>query len=558
MVGRVSIESVLRRIDRRGYKAYKDLAGASEDLGRMEVRVSRVQGDPFAPPSVIEVHVKRVKPPAGAHPVPYADYAHRLLSGILPRYSMRGVGEGGSGRLSVPTPSPIVIPRSAVEARPRNGEFWSLLFRVWAGLPSRGRRVLAGAARELLLDRLPRAVERVLEDLAGGDVERHISVWKDQEYIRSRLDDMGLYAFVGDGSILPRKCGGCWEPLEDAVPFESPPSMRVEIELPSGRVISGMGLPRGVTTITGPAFHGKTTLAEAIAHGVWNHIPGDGRELVVSDHMLAYVESENGRWVSCVDASPFIEALPGGADTRCFTTPDASGATSIAASIQEYVEAGASGVLFDEDQTATNIIHRDVWAEEITGKRTVNPLSDMAPSMKKAGLSMIAVASGAMPLLESSDRIVVMDEFRSRDATEKRLEASRVLREMGYRRVAKEYGRPAGRVVAEARVLEKPRVKGFVAEARNLKDRIDLRPLRQVEEEQQLSTAWRAASVIASRRGASIAGLAREISSRLWRWDYSMLTSKPGPEISYVRPLEIAFMVNRIPGLRACYGRYCG
>ncbi|GBF08655.1 conserved hypothetical protein [Aeropyrum pernix] len=557
MARRISVESVLRRIDGRGYKAYKDLTGASEDLGRLEIRVTRVQGDPFAPPSVVEVYVRGVSPPAGAHPVPYADYVHRLLSRVLPRYSMRGVGEGGSGRLSVPTPSPIIIPRSAVEAQPRGDGVWSLLLRVWAGLPSRGRRVLGRAARELLLERLPKAVLTVLDEVKGDGVEQHITVWKDQEHIRSRLEDMGLYAFVGDGSILPRKCGGCWEPLEDAVPFESPPSMRVEIELPSGKVVSGMGLPRGVTTITGPAFHGKTTLAEAIAQGVWNHIPGDGRELVVSDHMLAYVESENGRWVSCVDASPFIEALPGGVDTRCFTTPDASGATSIAASIQEYVEAGASGVLFDEDQTATNIIHRDVWAEEITGKRTVNPLSDMAPSMKKAGLSMIAVASGAMPLLESSDRIVVMDEFRARDATEKRMEASRVLREMGYRRAAKEYTRPSGRVVAEARVLEKPKVKGFVAEARNLKDRIDLRPLRQVEEEQQLSTALRAASVIASRKNASIAGLAREISSRLWRWDYSIITSRPGPELSYVRPIEIAFVVNRIPGLRACYGRYC-
>ena len=554
-----TISQLLRVIDGRGYKAYKSLVGAGESLGNLRVRVTRVQGDPFAPPSVVEAEVRGVRVPVEVDPVPLADYLHRLMAKTLPMHSMSRVGEGNSGKLQVPRPSPIVIPRSAVEARKGPDGRWNLIFRVWVGLPSRGRRILGDAAEELLLKRLPRAVSSVVENLEGdsGRLREHATTWVEQESIRKALSSLGLVGFIGDGSILPRRCGGCWEPLEDAVPFESPPSLRVEIELPTGRIVTGMGVPRGVTTITGPAFHGKTTLAEALASGVWNHVPGDGREFVVSDSALVYVESENGRWVSCVDVSPFIERLPGNSDTRCFSTSDASGATSIAASVQEYAEAGASGFIIDEDQAATNMLHRDAWAEEITGKRTLNPLSEAAPRLSEAGISLVIVASGALPLLASSDRIIVMDEFRARDATFKRSDAERVLREMGYTRIARKYSRPPRRILERPFKLEKPKVRGFVLESRSLRDRLDLRPMRQIEEEQQVATAVKVATGIVEGRCVDMVERAWEASRRLWGWDYSFLTSAPGPDISYVRPFEILFVVNRLPGLRACHTAYC-
>ena len=554
-----TISQLLRIIDGRGYKAYKSLVGAVEPLGNLWVRVARVQGDPFAPPSVLEVEVRGARVPVETDPVPLADYLHRLMAETVPMHSMSHVGEGNSGKLQVPRPSPIVIPRSAVEARRGRDGRWNLLFRVWVGLPSRGRKVLGDVAEELLLRRLPRAVLGVVESLErdSGRLREHAMAWVEQESIRKTLPSLGLVGFIGDGSILPRRCGGCWEPLENAVPFESPPSLRVEIELPTGRIVAGMGVPRGVTTITGPAFHGKTTLAEALASGVLNHVPGDGRELVVSDSALVYVESENGRWVSCVDVSPFIEHLPGHSDTRCFSTSDASGATSIAASVQEYAEAGASGFIIDEDQAATNMLHRDAWAEEITGKRTLNPLSEMAPRLSEAGISLVIVASGALPLLASSDRIVVMDEFRARDATFKRSDAERVLREMGYARIAGKYSRPARRILEKPFRIEKPKVRGFMLESRSLRDRLDLRPMRQIMEEQQATTAVRVAASIADGRCVDLVEKAWEASRRLWEWDYSFLPGAPGPDISYVRPFEILFVVNRLPGLKVCHSRYC-
>ena len=548
------ISRILKRIDGRGYKAYKDLVRASELVNGIEVKVARVQGDPFAPPSVIECRVMKSLPrrfTLDDRLIAVADFLHRELVSILPKLSLKGVGEGGSGRLSIPQPSPIMIPRSAVEARLK-GDVVEFTVRIWAGLPSRGRRVLGDIASEMLLERVPKAVSMAMERLSVSNerLKRHVEAWIEQQYIRKVLPRLRLIAFVGDGSILPRRCGGCWEPLENAIPFESPSSLRVEVELPTGRTVTGMGVPRGLNVIAGPAFHGKTTLAEAIAAGVWNHVPGDGRELVVTVDSAFYVSSENGRWVSCVDVSSLVLSLPGGKDTRCFSTVDASGATSLAASIQEAVEAGAEVLIVDEDETASNMIHRDHWAEAVTGKRTLNPLSDVAPSMKNEGLSVVIVASGAVPLLAEADSIIVMDGYRAKDATEYREEAKKALKAMGYER-GPPYRRPKPRRIVKKLYVDKVKVRGRMVEGRGLRDRVDLRPLKQLEEEPQIHTAVRAALTIASRAGAKIADEARRISEMLWRWDYRAIATTPGPDLAYVRPVDIAFVVNRLPGLEA-------
>ena len=74
-----------------------------------------------------------------------------------------------------------------------------------------------------------------------------------------------------------------------------------------------MAIPAGVTTIVGGGFHGKSTLLQAISLGIYNHIPGDGREYLVTHPSAVGVRSEDGRSVTGVDISTFISNLPGGA-----------------------------------------------------------------------------------------------------------------------------------------------------------------------------------------------------------------------------------------------------
>lgn len=58
----------------------------------------------------------------------------------------------------------------------------------------------------------------------------------------------------------------------EAVPFESPPSLSVDIALPNRGTISGMGIRKGVTLVVGGGFHGKTTLLKAVEAGVYNKV----------------------------------------------------------------------------------------------------------------------------------------------------------------------------------------------------------------------------------------------------------------------------------------------
>ena len=56
-----------------------------------------------------------------------------------------------------------------------------------------------------------------------------------------------------------------------------------------------MGIPQGVTLIVGGGFHGKSTLLNSIQVGIYNHIPGDGREFVCTDPSAFAVRAEDGR-----------------------------------------------------------------------------------------------------------------------------------------------------------------------------------------------------------------------------------------------------------------------
>ncbi len=543
----MDIEGVLRRINGRGYKAYKELERTSWRIDGIDFRLVRVQGDPFAPPSIVSA-TTTLRGLSGLAPIPLCDLLYRRLHNLAPRYQLRRAGEGGSGVITVPRPGPVVIARSGAVCRGGRVEL-----RARVGLPSRGRRILGDVARELLLDRLPRLVREVLS-LDRGEAERHVLNWRIQEWIREALPRLGLVSFIGNGSILPRRCGGCWEPLEGAIPFESPKSLEVSIELPNGGSVTGMGVKRGLTVITGPAFHGKTTLAEAIASGVWNHIEGDGRERVVTVRNAVTLESENGRWVSCIDLSQWIHGLPGGRDTRCFSTSDASGATSIFASLQEAVEAGAELLIIDEDSTATNALHRDQWAERITGKRTITTISDSAARLKEAGISVVIVASGAIPLLSQADTIIVMDEYRPIDASWYRREAERIAREAGYRPVEEPYKRPGRRFISKPLAIDKYKVRGNILESRQLEDTVNLAALRQVEEHQQLTTASEIA-VRLSRRSCiepvrEAARLAEVLSQALFR---EVLGDRVGPEASEVRSIDILWILNRLPGIGLSY-----
>ncbi len=78
---------------------------------------------------------------------------------------------------------------------------------------------------------------------------------EDQYFIRQELERLDLVSFVADGAILPRESGISSRPMEGSVPFASPDSLRITLELPNHGKLTGMGIPRGITLIVGGGYH---------------------------------------------------------------------------------------------------------------------------------------------------------------------------------------------------------------------------------------------------------------------------------------------------------------
>jgi predicted ABC-class ATPase len=182
-----------------------------------------------------------------------------------------------------------------------------------------------------------------------------------------------------------------------------------------------MGIPEGVTLIVGGGYHGKSTLLNAISRGVYDHVPGDGREYVVAHEHTVKIRAEDGRFIEKVDISPFISNLPFGRDTEAFSTPNASGSTSQAANIIEGLESGASVLLLDEDTSATNFMIRDERMQALVAKEKepITPLIDTIRSLyEERGVSSILVMGGSGDYFDVADTVIMLDSYRPQDVTD--------------------------------------------------------------------------------------------------------------------------------------------
>ena len=417
------LQRELERIDRRGYPAYKDLRG-QYDFGDFVLSVDHVQGDPFASPSSMSVRVPNevLHIPAGLwdevhRRTALEDVLLRRFSRALATCSMRAGGSGKSGVLATTRPGQEVLARSACEVR---GGSVTLRFEV--GLPAHGRTVDGRAAAKMLLDFVPECVERTLfvDDGLLDQAWAAVELADDQRAAREQMETSDLVAFVANGSILPRESGVSQRPLKSALAFEAPAERRVVLDLPHRGKVAGMGIKRGVTLIVGGGYHGKSTLLRALQDGVYNHVAGDGRELVLTDSTAVKLRAEDGRAVSGVDISLFICDLPDGRDTSRFSTVDASGSTSQAAAAVEAYEAGARALLIDEDTSATNFMVRDALMEAVVA-REFEPITPFVERVRdlweRAGVSSIIVAGSSGAYFSVADAVLQMDRYRVHDIT---------------------------------------------------------------------------------------------------------------------------------------------
>lgn len=409
------LTATLKKIEKQNYRAYQKIRG-EYDFGDYRFLVDQVQADPHASAS----RVRAIRPwsltglewlldKSQAYQIAARDFIGRHFAQLSKQENSIDISLTGQ---TVLDSTAVLFTDEGIELR----------FRV--NLPAEGRSVLGKKAINLLTFHLPKYIRRsTLErELDKSALTRHCEVIEDQEFMRDELDKLGLISFVGNGSILPRIAGNCDLPMEGALPFQAPESMTIDIITPNQGKISGLGIKKGITLIVGGGFHGKSTLLNAIERSVYNHIPGDGRETIVSNHDTYKIRAEDGRCIHGLNLSNYINHLPMGRDTTNFSTQDASGSTSQAAWLQESVEAGVQGVLLDEDTSATNFMIRDERMQALVckGEEPITPLVDRIGQLRDSlGISTILVMGGSGDYFDVADHVIQMHAYQAIDVTQK-------------------------------------------------------------------------------------------------------------------------------------------
>ena len=210
--------------------------------------------------------------------------------------------------------------------------------------------------------------------------------------------------------------------MKDAVKFAAPASLEVQLETINRGVVTGMGITKGITLIVGGGFHGKSTLLTAIERSIYNHIPDDGREGIVTDAGAMKIKAEDGRCVHALNLSNYINHLPMNKDTTDFSTQDASGSTSQAAWLQESIESGATSILIDEDTSATNFMIRDERMQALVdkGDEPITPLVDRISQLRDhCNISTLIVMGGSGDYLDHADTVIQMHDYQPIDVTAK-------------------------------------------------------------------------------------------------------------------------------------------
>lgn len=502
---------LLQNIDHKSYPAYKDTKG-SYDFKGFILSIDHVQGDPFASPSDVSIHVEGSK---GAFPkesydtkekrIALEDFLLRSFGKQLSAFNRVAKGSGKSGTVTITRPGQEILERTACVIDPAAG---GITVRLHVGFPANGRTINSRELMKILFDFLPECVEKVLYygryDARGKKaVEEVGALAEDQTEIRRQLKEQGLVAFVANGSILPRESGASDRPMRDAVAFTSPASMEVTMNLPNRGKTRGMGIKKGITLIVGGGYHGKSTLLKALELGVYDHIAGDGRELVITDSSAVKSRAEDGRSIRNVDISMFIGNLPNGKDTVSFHTEDASGSTSQAAGVAESVEAGAGVLLIDEDTSATNFMIRDELMQRVVlrDQEPIIPFIDRVRELyENQGVSTILVAGSSGSYFYVADKIVQMDRYHPVDITERaKKEAAEYKGEGGENGCGTADGKGKGleaagfthkRILLPTKAFQEPRMKIKTMGLDSIsidRENIDLRLVEQLVDTEQLN-----------------------------------------------------------------------
>lgn len=395
------LSNLLKNIDGKGYKAYKDIAGLYSGLD-YSLEILNVQGDPFASPTMFEFSVKVRKITDNLElletkvkRIAFEDYLLRELYNNFEK-------EGHIGEIFLLKPQDEIIKRTTISIKGEN-----LFIKYYLNLPAKGRNVLGHEAFEKI-DKFSKKIYKYLLSFNVEKAKRHIKNFENVENLREKLKNERIKVFIANGTTLKKE--------GKEIVITSPPSLEREFVLDNGFTIKGMCIKEGITVITGYDFQGKSTILEAIADGIYNHIEGSGKEYLITDKEAVNIFAEKGRIINGLDMSSFICEKE---RAKHYMEQSASSLISQTANLLEAIEIGNPLLLIDEDDSVTNFLYRDTKLKEyLQGTEYSIPFIEKMNNLyEDLGISSIIVTSSIGAFMPCANQVLLMKNYEVLDIT---------------------------------------------------------------------------------------------------------------------------------------------
>jgi len=427
MKDRKEFFNLLTEIDGKPFAEYERLLG-DFDFARYVIKCTKIDSAHDAENPVFNIRIPQsiAELPGHLYDSPVRrtaleDYLTRNLCAVAGRIARFNESGWARRNIIIAEPGQKILPRTSVivtkeyiDARVRI----AMPYKVYV---SGERLVDAEMARKVFFEDLPEIVSSSIFccNLDLAEVEDFVNGMEDADRVRQTLATLGLVSFVGEGSLLEREQDTDLPDYDHIAPFEVSEAAQTEIEVPNAGKVVGLGIPVGLTVILGDAANGRKDFMSAIAAGVFNHIPGDGRETVITVSDAVQVATERGRSVQEVNITPFLSESEIG-NPASFSTRSADSFISQAAATIEALEVGARVLIVDENSSSPAFLTTDARVAGLLGSTPRTSLAQRARQMvDELGISIVIGGENLVAeYIPIADTILKVEDFQVTNITE--------------------------------------------------------------------------------------------------------------------------------------------
>ena len=408
MADKKSLFKILETIDGKPYQKYKEITG-TYDMGKYTLHVDDVQSSSSSEHSKMRVTVSLTN--SGFPDDTFSNKSRKVALADLIARRFWESSRADLKNVSVPRPGQEILERGSVVVAEK---YIGIAFSF--DLPSAGKNVGGKTATEMFKKLDAMVIGAVFyKSYKKSKLYNHIETSENADFIRQTLSEKGLVSFIGNGSVLPRREDGA-APMIDATEFKAPKKFEMTVNVPNGEPVIGMGIPSGLTVIAGPSGSGRSTLADAIYSGVFNHIPGDGREYVVTDDSAFYITKADGRRTNNIDVSSFARMK------NAVTSENLTGPIVASVSMAEAAEVGCRLFLMDEDTCYPAILGTSDTLKSVISDEKIISISEI---VKTSGSKISAIIAGnSENVFSNAGTVIAMALFNPSDVFVKVVKSS--------------------------------------------------------------------------------------------------------------------------------------